>query len=126
MKMEKMIWNLQLIAGNLFFLFFIFRENRYKNFPSKSQYIQENAISGSGDLNKKNVEKTENANIEEPDSQSPVKSIDDFDFKQIPKNKFANTINYNNYYFGNNNPKDLKIEDFDVKLILLYHIILLI
>ena len=39
-------------------------------------------------------------------------------FKQLPKNSFINAINYNNYYFGNNNPKDLKKEDFDVNLIL--------
>ena len=42
-------------------------------------------------------------------------------FKQIPKNSFINAINYNNYYFGNNNPRDLKKEDFDVINIKLFN-----
>ena len=98
-----------------FFYFLIFlRENRYKNFPSKTQYIQDKNVSGSQDLNKS--EKNENSTTKEPDSQSPIKSSDEYDlFNKIPKNSFINAINYNNYYFGNSNPKDLKLEDFDVK-----------
>ncbi len=48
-----------------------------------------------------------------PDKED--KSSSDYDFfKQIPKNSFINAINYNNYFFGNSNPRDMKKEDFDV------------
>lgn len=51
-------------------------------------------------------------------SSNEEKSADDYDiFKQIPKNSFINAINYNNYFFGNSNPRDLKKEDIEVILL---------
>jgi len=63
----------------------------------------------------KKIEENNSKNNNQNLSSNEEKVFDDYDiFKQIPKNSFINAINYNNYFFGNSNPRELKKEDFEV------------
>lgn len=73
--------------------------------------------------NKKIEENTPKNDNNQNQSSNEEKVFDDYDiFKQPPKNSFINAINYNNYFFGNSNPRDLKKEDFEVNIFFPYYL----
>ncbi len=82
-------------------------------------HIREESCSEKIKNDKDNFEESSSGNNNSDKNGKPRNSVEDqssdYDFfKQIPKNSFINAINYNNYFFGNNNPRDMKMEDFEV------------
>lgn len=89
------------------FLIFIIEISEIEK--SNNFILENNNLNVNIDIEEKNNSQNKNTNDE--------KQSEDYDFfKQVPKNSFINAINYNNYFFGNSNPRDLKKEDFEVKM----------